>query len=215
MHDPRVGRFFAVDPLTAQYPWYTPYSFSGNKVIAYGELEGQEEIIRIVYMNGSKTEIKVSDFKGVQSFNNLRVNTFHSIPNWEILQHQKSRTDFIGWDDYTRSGAGNGQMVDALGNWMGPINGTLTIYLGDEATPNIYVYDSKNQNLDAKAYTLRESFNTVAPKVRNLARETSNVSDNVGYRIITPMLSLILILLSCKWVKSTLASLTSILKLNC
>ena len=109
MHDPRVGRFFAVDPLTAQYPWYTPYSFSGNKVIAYGELEGQEEIIRIVYMNGSKTEIKVSDFKGVQSFNNLRVNTFHSIPNWEILQHQKSRTDFIGWDDYTRSGAGNGQ----------------------------------------------------------------------------------------------------------
>jgi RHS repeat-associated protein len=24
MHDPRVGRFFAVDPLTAKYPHYTP-----------------------------------------------------------------------------------------------------------------------------------------------------------------------------------------------
>jgi len=58
MHDPRVGRFFAVDPLTSKYPWYTPYSFSGNKVIAYGELEGQEEIIRIVYMNGSKMKSK-------------------------------------------------------------------------------------------------------------------------------------------------------------
>ena len=43
MHDPRVGRFFATDPLTSKYPHYTPYSFSGNKVIAFGELEGLEE----------------------------------------------------------------------------------------------------------------------------------------------------------------------------
>ncbi len=43
MHDPRVGRFFATDPLEAEYPWYTPYSFSGNKVIAFKELEGKEE----------------------------------------------------------------------------------------------------------------------------------------------------------------------------
>ena len=43
MHDPRVGRFFAVDPLTSKYPHYTPYSFSGNKVIRFVELEGLEE----------------------------------------------------------------------------------------------------------------------------------------------------------------------------
>jgi RHS repeat-associated protein len=47
MHDPRVGRFFAVDPLTKKYPFYTPYSFSGNKVIAYKELEGGEDLIAI------------------------------------------------------------------------------------------------------------------------------------------------------------------------
>ncbi|AXT51731.1 hypothetical protein D1818_13090 [Aquimarina sp. BL5] len=45
MHDPRVGRFFAVDPLTAKYPHYTPYSFSGNKVIHAVELEGLEEAL--------------------------------------------------------------------------------------------------------------------------------------------------------------------------
>ena len=44
MHDPRLGRFFAVDPLTSKYPWYTPYSFSGNKLVAWKELEGCEEI---------------------------------------------------------------------------------------------------------------------------------------------------------------------------
>ncbi|WP_443135195.1 RHS repeat-associated core domain-containing protein [Flavobacterium sp. KACC 22763] len=43
MHDPRIGRFFAIDPLTKKYPHYTPYSFSGNKVIQYVELEGLEE----------------------------------------------------------------------------------------------------------------------------------------------------------------------------
>jgi RHS repeat-associated protein len=42
MHDPRVGRFFAVDPLTAEYPHYSPYSFSGNQVIHMIELEGLE-----------------------------------------------------------------------------------------------------------------------------------------------------------------------------
>jgi RHS repeat-associated protein len=42
MHDPRVGRFFAVDPLFIEYPWYSPYQFSGNRVIDMVELEGLE-----------------------------------------------------------------------------------------------------------------------------------------------------------------------------
>ncbi|QQX76518.1 MULTISPECIES: RHS repeat-associated core domain-containing protein [Aequorivita] len=44
MHDPRVGRFFAIDPLTHNYPHYSPYSFSGNKVINRIELEGKEDV---------------------------------------------------------------------------------------------------------------------------------------------------------------------------
>jgi RHS repeat-associated protein len=42
MHDPRIGRFFAVDPLASKYPWNSPYAFSENKVIAWVELEGLE-----------------------------------------------------------------------------------------------------------------------------------------------------------------------------
>ncbi|MQP53594.1 MULTISPECIES: hypothetical protein [unclassified Flavobacterium] len=42
MHDPRVGRFFATDPLEAKYPWYSPYQFSGNRLIDMIELEGLE-----------------------------------------------------------------------------------------------------------------------------------------------------------------------------
>lgn len=44
MHDPRVGRFFAVDPLAPSYPWNSPFSFSENRVIDGVELEGLEYI---------------------------------------------------------------------------------------------------------------------------------------------------------------------------
>lgn len=42
MHDPRVGRFFAVDPLASKYPFFSPYSFGANRVIDRIELEGLE-----------------------------------------------------------------------------------------------------------------------------------------------------------------------------
>ena len=42
-YNPRIARFQSVDPLTAKYPWYTPYQFAGNKVIQFRELEGLEE----------------------------------------------------------------------------------------------------------------------------------------------------------------------------
>lgn len=42
MHDPRVGRFFAVDPLGKKYPHNAPYAFSENRIMDGIELEGLE-----------------------------------------------------------------------------------------------------------------------------------------------------------------------------
>jgi RHS repeat-associated protein len=42
IHDPRLGRFLSTDPLTAKYPFYSPYAFSGNRVMDMIELEGLE-----------------------------------------------------------------------------------------------------------------------------------------------------------------------------
>jgi RHS repeat-associated protein len=42
MHDPRVGRFFAVDPLTAEYVELSPYQVSSNRMIDFVEVEGLE-----------------------------------------------------------------------------------------------------------------------------------------------------------------------------
>jgi RHS repeat-associated protein len=43
IYDPRVGRFLSVDPLHKKFPFYTPYSYTGNKPIWALDLDGNEE----------------------------------------------------------------------------------------------------------------------------------------------------------------------------
>jgi len=46
IHDPRVGRFLSIDPLVGKYPFWTPYAFSGNRVIDAFEFEGLEPVVK-------------------------------------------------------------------------------------------------------------------------------------------------------------------------
>ncbi len=46
MHDPRLGRFFALDPLFKDYPANSSFAFSENNVIHCVELEGLEKVER-------------------------------------------------------------------------------------------------------------------------------------------------------------------------
>ncbi|MFT6335801.1 MAG: RHS repeat-associated protein [Saprospiraceae bacterium] len=43
IYDSRIARFMSVDPLTASYPWYTPYQFAGNTPIWAFDIDGLEE----------------------------------------------------------------------------------------------------------------------------------------------------------------------------
>ena len=44
MHDPAIGRFTTIDPLSEKYVHNSPYAFSENKVVAHIELEGLESV---------------------------------------------------------------------------------------------------------------------------------------------------------------------------
>src|SRR5690606_31601583 len=50
MHDPRLGRFFAVDRLFKDYPWNSHYAFSVNRLLDAIELEGLEAF----FIHGTK-----------------------------------------------------------------------------------------------------------------------------------------------------------------
>lgn len=94
MHDPRIGRFFATDPLTSQYPWNSPYAFSENNVLAFNELEGLEigptKLERENWSNGRKVAIGCID--GTIIF----VKT-----NWEIIKNPPKalkQTAIFSWN---------------------------------------------------------------------------------------------------------------------
>lgn len=42
IYNPTIAKFLSVDPLTASYPWYTPYQFAGNMPIWAIDLDGIE-----------------------------------------------------------------------------------------------------------------------------------------------------------------------------
>ena len=73
MFDPRLGKFFAVDPLAHSYPFNSPYAFSENNVIHCIEFEGLEKVFvyNVWKDNNSKVHKK---FSHVYTDKNLKVN---------------------------------------------------------------------------------------------------------------------------------------------
>jgi RHS repeat-associated protein len=108
MHDPRVGRFFAPDPLFKDYPYNSTYAFSENRVMDAVELEGREAffihgtILDNIFVNaigyGGKentyTFEKFSNGQNKYIVDNLR----------PVLGNKTSNVDFE-WDGDNSDGA--------------------------------------------------------------------------------------------------------------
>ena len=64
IYDPRLGRFLSRDPLTYSYPYYTPYSFAGNKPIWCIDLDGTEDSTatnKVTFSENFKNITKISN----------------------------------------------------------------------------------------------------------------------------------------------------------
>jgi RHS repeat-associated protein len=80
MEDPRLGRFFSVDPLTKKFPHNSPYAFSENSVIAFRELEGLEKFYSadgryIATIDGENSSaLRISSFSHSEAMNVINTN---------------------------------------------------------------------------------------------------------------------------------------------
>ena len=88
MHDPRVGRFFAVDPLAPKYPWNSVYAFSENRVIDALEIEGLEQV-EYTYVWNEKTKSYPK--------NPTVINLGYG--NGEVIVHRGGPMIPEGWDE--------------------------------------------------------------------------------------------------------------------
>ncbi len=96
MHDPRLGRFFAIDPLTPKYPWNSTYAFSENRVIDAIELEGLESF-RITHDNNGNIHLALIDITKafeVVYYNEDNVSSVHK--NFVFSDFQQKMKDIDG-----------------------------------------------------------------------------------------------------------------------
>ena len=64
VYDPGLGKFLSVDPLTKDFPWYTPYQFAGNTPVQAVDLDGNEELHYTMTLNkNGSTTLKLTDIK--------------------------------------------------------------------------------------------------------------------------------------------------------
>ena len=115
MHDPRIGRFFAVDPLAAKYPWNSSYAFSENRVIDRVELEGLESTDIKMRINEAanvapKLNMGVQEYLDKTAIRNLNTN---SPPvNWTPNLHWNPKISTgVMWSSNANTN-NNDQMTD-------------------------------------------------------------------------------------------------------
>jgi outer membrane protein OmpA-like peptidoglycan-associated protein len=122
IYNPSLGRFLSVDPLSKDYPWYTPYQFTGNKPIFAVDLDGLEEfaVIRWYDNNGKfsgSTTFVVPDNQRIQDNGTLIVNQSINNKPPENEQYLNSLTGLL----YTTNKAGErtlsgGKILDQSNN---------------------------------------------------------------------------------------------------
>jgi RHS repeat-associated protein len=73
-YDPRIGKFWSVDPLFKKYPWNSSYAFAENRVIDGIDLEGLEHYYtgdgKLIGKYGTSTEIRIVDKSEVKKATN-------------------------------------------------------------------------------------------------------------------------------------------------
>jgi RHS repeat-associated protein len=109
MYDPRIGRFFAIDPLASKYPHNSPYAFSENVVINAVELEGLER--DYVFNSADKSSqaialLKKGDYNEILNYVNSQ--TGHHFWSAECLQWAKK---MLGPNEFKE---GNGYTADGF-----------------------------------------------------------------------------------------------------
>ncbi|TCN53840.1 RHS repeat-associated protein [Flavobacterium chryseum] len=105
VYDPRIGKFLSQDPLTKDYPFYSPYQFAGNSPIMAIDLDGLE--MKISTTVSSSEKINSTSSKITMVFNTdihfkvlnatgVKVEGFEKVIEQAQLNIMKTYSDLTG-----------------------------------------------------------------------------------------------------------------------
>jgi RHS repeat-associated protein len=116
-YDPRLGKFLSVDPISKDFPFYSPYHYAGNTPIWALDLDGREPLPYCEWKFGGWSSI--DNFKKIQgSKSHVKVINFGDIfddgHNYVAIRDQKipGKWWYASYEDQVGS-LGNSQK----GNW--------------------------------------------------------------------------------------------------
>jgi len=132
MHDARLGRFFAVDPLASKYPHNSVYAFSENRVIDMVELEGLEPAgIDLSSETVGQSEIApIAGSDGPDFW-------------WTVAQH--GDTESYYWQMGQQAVFDGTLLPEVTVEYEAPLSKRIGRYfkdIGDELTKSLYRYDA-------------------------------------------------------------------------
>ncbi|MEN9994455.1 MAG: hypothetical protein RL762_1112 [Bacteroidota bacterium] len=162
MHDPRLGRFFAVDPLSKDYPYNSAYAFSENKLIQCIELEGKQAIMIIGFIHSTDNNQLVLVFAGDDQIKyNASASYRLRVPAGTLGNTEEL---IFTTDDFNNLDFGYQQLQEIFGN------GKLTfatdqhsiLLNGEGKLPATCLTNSEN------GYEFHESFGVLIPDCQNV-----------------------------------------------
>jgi RHS repeat-associated protein len=174
MHDPRVGRFFAVDPLAPEYPWNSSYAFSENIVINAIDLEGLERAYTFNSLKKSseaKIMMKSSSYKDLKAYLDKLVGTkFNSLDELNQAKDMLA-SQFDGGAGY----ASNSEVPLSSGNRE--VKGS---YASSNSTVNYFtvrlVIDNGNGSWGVEEYKVINN----QPQIDALDNEIKQIDKNIS-----------------------------------
>jgi hypothetical protein len=103
-YDPRIGKFFSVDPLAAKFPFWSPYHFAGNCPIENIDLDGAETCnYRIVFdekTGKSKLDLISKDYGSVCTL--LTVQQIHYKGGTYTIDTELNYAPYHGYDNVNK-----------------------------------------------------------------------------------------------------------------
>ena len=145
IYNPRLGRFLGVDPITAKYPFLTPYQFASNRPIDGIDMDGLEYLTyTIIIGSGKKSSSRIMN-EGYVWYNANQHNAHGTLGRgvqYEIKYFNEDTKKFVGeYNPFVSRNAGAlwGAVMKEYGNYMGATS--LYQVDGEGHFTNKYHYD--------------------------------------------------------------------------
>ncbi|MCF8218610.1 MAG: hypothetical protein K9J21_06480 [Bacteroidales bacterium] len=185
IYSPRIAKFLSVDPLTASYPWLTPYQFGSNTPIAAIDIDGLEAYLSIYGAGIARRQGKTFEHNALFKMESERDvkwgnansshNTFKGKRLIQLLENKTKEEGSVGYLSVF-SHSNNSNIILDNGQFDKQTLG-VSQWQGYSHTDLETVFENDNIKFHSDALILFAGCNTARQKING--KKTDNVAEYI------------------------------------